>query len=658
MPSDQARPGSRTTATDTDQALLALRALVECATHHPDKVDAWRDWLDRIPLGDGAALVGVREVDVLLERLASVPGYASRAAAARRILRSYHEAGPRIRVVQGGAEAPSVSLSERMVSEGYHDAPDGLVVPDGYRLQEGEIVRVTSEDREDVTVSERPIAIVGRATDAETGEASVSVAWRYEGRWIAETVSRYTVADARALVALSRRGAPVDSTTASEVVRWLRRQESAAHGLPSVASMERLGWTPDGTGYLWGTTSIGRPVHLVAPGEGERSRAEGYRARGTLEGWVRDVWTPSRDQPAGLVILAAVTAPLVHVLDGPGWTLDIGGPPGTGKSAALKAALSACGDPAPLWHLWGPNWAGVRNALQFAHSVPCVLDDTKHTAGDWSVVQRVVYTAYDRASQALGQVGGGTQRARPVRTIVLSTGESRIASHCADAGGAASRMLTLDRAPWADIEIAPRIHDAVQEHHGHLLPLVVRWLLDHRDDWTDLRTQWREVHRARTMGERRADVIRVAQLPAMLEIAASVVRRAAALEVPRGLLDLAWTLATAAEAERDTAATAWRCVEQYRATRPDRWAGVSDARTPYLGLQAAAVVYWTREGLDEALRSGGYSAADVLSMWGERGWLEAATSGGYQVRRKIGTTRAWVYGLRRDRGPDADGDAD
>lgn len=83
-----------------------------------------------------------------------------------------------------------------------------------------------------------------------------------------------------------------------------------------------------------------------------------------------------------------------------------------------------------------------------------------------------------------------------------------------------------------------------------------------------------------------------------------------------------------------------------------------DARTPYLGLQTGAVVYWTREGIDEALRSGGYSVADVLPMWDGRGWLETATSGGYQVRRKIGHSRAWVYGLRRDRGPDAEGDAD
>jgi hypothetical protein len=657
MPGDQSQRGTATTPEQRDQALEALRLCVEAVTRTPEDVDTWRGWLARIPAGDGAALVGVREVDVLLERMATVPGYSARATAARRILRSYHTPGPQIRVVQGGNDAPAVSLSERMAADGYH-APDGLKVPDGYRLRGSEIVRVTSEDREDVTVSERPIAIVGRATDAETGEASVSVAWRYEDRWISETVSRYTVADARALVALSRRGAPVDSTTASEVVRWLRRQESAADGLPSVASMERLGWTPDGTGYLWGTTSIGQPVHLVPPGEGERSRAEGYRARGTLEGWVRDVWTPSRDQPAGLVILAALAAPLVQVLDGPGWTMDIGGPPGTGKSAALKAALSACGDPAALWHLWGPNWAGVRNAIQFAHSVPCVLDDTKHTAGDWSVVQRVVYTAYDRASQALGQVGGGTQRARPVRTIVLSTGESRIASHCADAGGAASRMLTVDRAPWADVDTAPRIHDAVQEHHGHVLPLVVRWLLDHRERWGDLRTRWREIHRARTEGERRADVIRVAQLPAMLEIAASVVRRAAGIDVPRALLGMAWDMATAAEAERDTASTAWRCVEQYRATRPDRWAGVADARTPYLGRQTGAAVYWTREGLDEALRSGGYSAADVLPMWAARGWLETATSGGYQVRRTIGPVRVWVYGLLHGRGPDAHEDAE
>jgi hypothetical protein len=219
-------------------------------------------------------------------------------------------------------------------------------------------------------------------------------------------------------------------------------------------------------------------------------------------------------------------------------------------------------------------------------------------------------------------------------------------------------MLTVDRAPWADVDTAPRIHDAVQEHHGHVLPLVVRWLLDHRERWGELRTRWREIHRARTEGERRADVIRVAQLPAMLEIAASVVRRAAGIDVPRALLGMAWDLATAAEAERDTAATAWRCVEQYRATRPDRWAGVADARTPYLGRQTGAAVYWTREGLDEALRSGGYSAADVLPMWAARGWLETATSGGYQVRRTIGPVRVWVYGLLRGRGPDAHEDAE
>ncbi len=647
---------SGSTAQTSGQALAKLRDLYGALSADPADTGPWRDWLITMST-DGPEIAQDPEALAVLQAISALPGYSGRVKGVLTNLRSYGR--PTLRVYTSDEDGPLESLTDLLADEGYTDAPAGLFVPPGYTVAHGQI---SSDDplRRDPLIASRLVAVVGRATDAETGEASVTLAWAYGGGWCTETVSRYAIADARALVALSRRGCPVDSTTAADVVRWLARQEAAAVGLPDVLSMERCGWTPDMRGFLVGARSLGREVRLVPPGDGERGRAEGYRARGTLDGWITGVWDRCKDQPAGLAVLALVCAPLLQVLDAPGFTLDVGGPPGTGKSAACKAALSVSGDPAKLWNQWAPNWPGVRGALEFGHSVGVMLDDTKFLLGEWDTAQRAVYTAFDRASQPLGQQGGGTQRQRAIRAVVLSTGESAISEHCADAAGAAERVLRLVLPPFASPQAAVEIHEHVEAHHGHVLTLVVRWLLDHAEQWPALRKMWKDAQiRGRGAAES-SGIVRVSQYPAMLEVAAHVLRLSAGLEVPRALTDLGWQIVHQGAGARDNGARAWEYVQGYGAARPDRWAHLADARTPYLGAESSGkddATLWTPEGLTEALESGGYQAGDIVAIWAARGWLLTVASGGHQIKRSLrpNDRRVWVYALRHDGGPDREG---
>ena len=617
------------------QAIEVLREAAEAAD--ADRVEEARSKLRAVlrAVGDVASAPAA-EVDRLLLVCGGAHGLGSLVLKLKAAIKE--ERASNVVAFPGGGDVMPERLSS--VSDGLDGCPDvpaDLPIPEGYAVTEEGRVWARYFDGEEERyrpVGEGIMAVIGRAWDVETGAARVTLAWRYSGRWVALAVPRSTAMDGRKIMTLADHGAPINGKSAPVVASWLSAQEMAADRiLPASAALSRMGWTPDMSGYLIGEQHIGaRVVHTpVADGEGMTARQ--IAQAGTVRGWVDGVWAPASRHPMGLIILSAMVPPVLPIIGALGWTLDIGGETSTGKTTAIHAAASVWGV-SGLAKPWPRTWAGVRNLMEFCSHVPTIFDDTQMVADKPELVRQALYAAAFGASQSMGQAGGGLRRERPLCTVIISTGEMSVTAVCAAARGATTRLITVRDPPLppGNAPLADSIKAAREANYGVAGAAVVRWLDANRAKWVDIRETYRALQARLQAAAPTSTDGRVLVYVAQLQVTAYVVSQALGVEVPDVLIQLATRYAADGAVDRDTPTAALLWCRAWWDARPGMVAGARDAREVIGWDIGAGRLAWSEGALKKALTEGGYTPAEMLSAWRNRGWLVVGEPGRFSSR--------------------------
>lgn len=650
--------------TDTPQpgqgSTPALDRLAEAAAHaQADRLDqaraALRDLLPRAMAAELAQAPRTR-VDGYLAVCLGARGLGTLVSTLRRALQAAApppdpDAGEGI---SRRAGAPTLTAALR--AAGYPDADSlpALPIPPGYAVDDSGIWR-EREDGDAVRVCAVPLAVVGRSVAIDGSRVRLTLAWPYGGRWRVESVSRAHALSGRSLLeALGDAGIPCDGATAAGLASWIAAAEHAADDvLPESRSMDHLGWTPDMTGYALSSHSLGDPVDLVPPGDGEAQAGYGETA-GDLAGWIREVWDPLSRHPGAIAVLASLAAPLLAIIDTPhGFTLELAAPKGRGKSTAAEAAASAWGAPGRVVLKWPKTYPGARVSCVFRCDVPTFFDESQNVRKDSTILADALYLVGGTAVQPLGAAGGGTRAQGRVRTILISTGEARAADRCADAPGALSRLISINADPIAPGQraLVQRITQGVRTHYGHAGPAFVSWLIAHRHEWPRIRARYATLleHQQTTAPD--DDAARVGAHLAVLHLAAELAQEALRIVVPPAVLRAGGAAVAESAGERDVPLTALREAHGWWIARRQSAAGSVVAHGVRIGWDADRVndgrgdataiegvcgsgsepIAWLPDALKRALAELGYLPAMIIRSWGERGWLREQ-GGGYQVR--------------------------
>ena len=220
-------------------------------------------------------------------------------------------------------------------------APVNLRQPEGWMYSEGGIRRIDEKTSLPVMVCRTPIILTQRLKSMETGEEKMEIAFKRDGAWHKAIFPRSTIFTARSITVLSDLGCTITSENAKQVVRFLEALEAENIDIIQKAdSTSTMGWQTRGR-FLPGH---GDDIILdIEPSL--RGWAAAYHYSGTLEEW-KALMQPHRERDKFRFILAAsFTAPLLRILQQRiVFVYNWGGSKG-GKTAALKAALSAWGDP-------------------------------------------------------------------------------------------------------------------------------------------------------------------------------------------------------------------------------------------------------------------------------------------------------------------------
>ena len=344
-----------------------------------------------------------------------------------------------------------------------------LKKPPGWKCDEGGIYHLDPETGAARKVSATPIVLSKRVVDAHGNGESVEVSFRRDGKWRVTTAPRASVFTARGIVeVLAPLGCHITSESAKGVVRWLGALEAEnIDVLPKATSIDSFGWC--GASFL--------PVRagdvILDLDESTRELVDAFTPRGTLDGWLDSMREHRQDSSIFRFILAAgLAAPLLRAIRGRIFFVYNWGRSKAGKTAAVKASLSAWGDPELLLTTFNATTVGLERMAGLMRDLPLGVDERQMTGGDQKRLDQIVYTLASGTGRIRGARDGGLQTTQHWRCVVLATGEEPLTGTTSQTG-VSTRILELCGSPLASEDAAAAMHRSSSEDFGHVGPAYI-----------------------------------------------------------------------------------------------------------------------------------------------------------------------------------------
>jgi hypothetical protein len=376
--------------------------------------------------------------------------------------------------------AKEIKLDEisEIIPEAVKGAPVNLRQPEGWIYSEKGISHIDEKKSIPTMVCRTPIILTQRLKSMETGEEKIEIAFKRDGVWSKAIFPRSTIFTSRSITVLADLGCTVTSENAKMVVRFLEALEAENIDIISKAdSASTFGWQTGGR-FLPGH---GDDIVLdIEPSL--RGWAAAYHTCGTFDEWKKTM-QPHRERDKFRFILAAsFAAPLLRILSQRiFFVYNWGGSKG-GKTAALKAALSAWGDPERLMVNFNATQVALERMAGFYNDLPMGIDERQLAGNKQENLEKIVYMIASGTGRARGSKGGGLQALNTWRTVAIATGEEPLSTETSQTG-VSTRVLEIYGGPFTDEKSASLMHQQAGLNCGWAGPDFIRRVM-HTDERT------------------------------------------------------------------------------------------------------------------------------------------------------------------------------
>lgn len=426
------------------------------------------------------------------------------------------EAAEKIQEALRGAKKLQLDELSEIIPEAVRGAPVNLRQPEGWIYSEKGISHIDEKKMIPTVVCRTPIILTRRLKSMETGEEKIEIAFKRDGQWSTAIFPRSTIFTSRSITVLADLGCTVTSENAKMVVRFLEALEAENIDIIAKAdSTSTFGWQTKGR---------------FLPGHGEdiildiepslRSWATAYHTTGTMQGWI-ETMSPHRERDKFRFILAAsFAAPLLRILSQRIFLVYNWGGSKGGKTAALKAALSAWGDPERLMVNFNATQVALERMAGFYNDLPLGIDERQLAGQKQESLEKIVYMLASGTGRARGSKGGGLQTLNTWRTVALATGEEPLSTETTQTG-VSTRVLEIYGGPFSDERSASIMHQQAGNNCGWAGPEFIKWVMatDERTITDNYERMVEEVYRIAngTSGSHIAGISAVALADAMIE---------------------------------------------------------------------------------------------------------------------------------------------
>lgn len=497
-------------------------------------------------------------------------------------------------------------------------------------------------------IAARGLVLITGRIKVGTEEEYFQLSWWRDNKWNMRNVPRAQIANANEIHKLAKHGFPVTTTTAKYLVEYLADFERLNLAqLPVQIASPQLGWV--GTDiFLWGAQALcpdgtnGHSVIFQSNSEGEQQLADAFRAQGSLDEWLRAIATVAKQAPRFMVALyASLGTPLMTIFKVPSFVVEVCYETSSGKTICLRVVGSVWGNPdetqaASVLHTWDNTKVWIERALTLYQSLPLLLDETKQGLPS-EIKQNVAYDVAGSRGRERGTITG-TDVTRSWRTVVISSGESRLADS-SQAGGLRVRTLPLWGPPFGAVNPATGdtvtvLNRTVLHDYGLAGPAFVKWLLARTAQWEEWRAEYQqEVARYESLAGSSQFVRRQAPYHALIAMTAKLGHLA--LDFPWGNTNpidaLSRELACEAQ-DADRAADAFSAAKDWAKAHPNDFYSSSapGQRQPFRGWAGRwdhgnknwEFIGIRLEVLTEILAKHNYQDhGAIVRLWKERGLL-------------------------------------
>lgn len=368
--------------------------------------------------------------------------------------------------------AEPVNLEEYFLPEAIPGAPITLRQPEGFIYSDKGISVIDQKTMRPVSICRTPIILTKRLKSLETGDEKMEIAFKRDDRWHTAIFPRSTIFSSRKITDLSDLGCTITSENAKQVVRFLGALEAENIDIiPKVDSTSTFGWKP-GRRFIPGH---GGGLELdIDPSQ--RSLAAAYCKNGTFERWIERMRPHRERNKFRFILAAAFTAPLLRIVKQRIFFVYNWGNSKGGKTAALKAALSAWGDPERLMTSFNATMVGLERTASLYCDLPLGIDERQMAGAKPGELARMIYMIASGTGKTRGNKTGGIQPIYQWRTVALATGEEPIANETTQTG-VSTRMLEIYGGPFDDNDEASLMHQEAALDCGWAGPAFVERII-------------------------------------------------------------------------------------------------------------------------------------------------------------------------------------
>lgn len=368
--------------------------------------------------------------------------------------------------------AKAVDLEAEMREEPITGAPLSLRTPEGWLFSDKGISWIDPKTHTPANVCRTPILLTQRLKSLETGDEKMEVAFKRDGEWQRAIYPRSVIFSSRSITTLADLGCTITSENSKNVVKFLGALESENIDIiPKNDATSTFGWQP-GRRFIPGHDE-GITLDIDPS---QRGMAAAYCQNGTMERWIEHM-APHRSREKFRFILAAsFAAPLLRIVKQRiFFVYNWGGSKG-GKTAALKAALSAWGDPERLMVNFNATQVGLERTAAFYCDLPLGIDERQLAGNNQGALEKIVYMIASGTGKIRGAKSGGIQTVHQWRTVTLATGEEPLSTETSQTG-VSTRVLEIYGGPFDNEQDAAIMHQQAAMDCGWAGPAFIEHIL-------------------------------------------------------------------------------------------------------------------------------------------------------------------------------------
>lgn len=512
-------------------------------------------------------------------------------------------------------------------------APKNLRQPPGWQYGEFGISRIDEKTDQLVCVCRTPIILTKRLKRTDTGEEKIEVAWKRDGEWHDAIFPRSMIFQSRSITALADKGCTVTSENAKQVVRFLGALEQE--------NIDALGLQESTSTFGWQSRHRFLPGHapdMVLDIEPSMTRwATAYLKNGTLDAW-RETMTQHRNRYRFRFILASsFAAPLLAIIKQRIFFVYNWGGSRGGKTAALKAALSAWGDPERLMANFNATQVALERMAGFYCDLPLGIDERQLAGNKQEGLEKIVYMLANGTGRSRGSKDGGLQELRTWRSVILATGEEPIGKANSQTG-VSTRVLEVVGAPFEDEASASDMHQQAALNCGWAGPEFIQYILDYGDqaiidEYAEVLARIRDLMGTHN-GSHTAAVATVVLADQMLSRCIfGEDAETARMEVQH--MAVCITADLAEQEQPDVNEQAAQYISDWISTNNNYFTDTSTIGQRY-GCIEDGTAFILPTILREALEKGGFSYRKTMNWLAEKQIVQIDPRGKYQIVKKFG----------------------